>query len=176
MTGIVRSQVIEVPVKIQYEILTKVLSFDKELRNHDSAQLTIAVIYQRDVTVSEALYAEFFEVVNNTEELIIQNLKVRCISIDLSSEKNLRLIVSKSKIDVFYIAPLRAFDIRTILKLSSEQSILTTTGVKEYIDAGVSVGIGTKRNRPQIVINLPQAKAEGADFSSRLLKLAKIIE
>jgi hypothetical protein len=173
-TGIVRAQVIEVPVKVQYEILTKVLSFDKKFREHDSNTLTIAILYQKDVTVSEALHNELLEVIQECKEETVQNLKVKFVSLDLSSEKNLRLIISKSNIDVFYIAPLRAYDIRSILKLCSEQHILSASGVREYIDAGVTVGIGTKRNRPQIIINATQAKAEGREFSSRLLKLAKI--
>jgi hypothetical protein len=48
--------------------------------------------------------------------------------------------------------------------------------VPDYVGAGCAVGIGTEGEKPLIIINLPAAKAEGADFSSQLLQLAKVIE
>jgi hypothetical protein len=37
------------------------------------------------------------------------------------------------------------------------------------------VGIGSKAGKPKILINLKASREEGADFSSQLLKLSKII-
>ena len=45
----------------------------------------------------------------------------------------------------------------------------------EYVEAGVSVGIGIRRDRPLIIVNLAQARAEGTAFSSQLLALARIV-
>lgn len=42
--------------------------------------------------------------------------------------------------------------------------------------AAQSVGIDLTGDRPDIVINLPAAKAEGADFDAQLLKLARVIQ
>ena len=39
----------------------------------------------------------------------------------------------------------------------------------------VAVGITLQQSRPSLIINLPAARAEGSDFSSQLLKLAKVI-
>jgi hypothetical protein len=77
---------------------------------------------------------------------------------------------------LIYVAPLRAYDVTKISNLSKKLKILTLTGVNEYIDFGLSITIGVKGDKPQIIINLPSAKAEGADFSSQLLKLATVIE
>jgi len=38
------------------------------------------------------------------------------------------------------------------------------------------VGVGLKGESPEIIINLPAAREEGSDFSSSLLKLARVIE
>ena len=51
----------------------------------------------------------------------------------------------------------------------------TITGVPEYVDQGLAVGIGIRRDRPLIIVNLEQARAEGAAFSSQLLALARIV-
>jgi hypothetical protein len=44
------------------------------------------------------------------------------------------------------------------------------------MDLGISIGFEVKGQSPEIVINLQSAKAEGMDFSSRLLQLARVIE
>ena len=48
-------------------------------------------------------------------------------------------------------------------------------GVPVFVEDGLAVGIAMKGNRPLVVINLTASKAEGADFSSQLLHIAKII-
>jgi iron complex outermembrane receptor protein len=59
--------------------------------------------------------------------------------------------------------------------VSRAKKIMTLTGVPDYVELGLSVAIGIKGRKPQITINLPAAKAEGINFSSQLLKLAKVI-
>ena len=49
------------------------------------------------------------------------------------------------------------------------------TGVPEYVDQGVAVGVGIRKDRPLIIVNLEQARAEGSVFSSQLLALARIV-
>ena len=66
--------------------------------------------------------------------------------------------------------------IDNIIDISRREKIITLTGVPEYVNMGLAVGIDIRENRPQIVINMSAAKAEGADFSSQLLKLSKIVD
>ena len=45
------------------------------------------------------------------------------------------------------------------------------------VDVGdVDVGVGSKGNQPEIIINRTSSISEGADFSAQLLKLTRIIE
>ncbi|MCK4591646.1 MAG: YfiR family protein, partial [Candidatus Latescibacteria bacterium] len=84
--------------------------------------------------------------------------------------------VSRNNIDILYVAPLRALGVKTITGVSRAKRILTLTGVPDYVESGLAVGIGIKGEKPRVIINSPAAKAEGADFSSQLLKLAKVIK
>lgn len=53
---------------------------------------------------------------------------------------------------------------------------MTFTGVPKYVEQGIAVGIGIQDRKPKIHINLSASKAEGAEFSSQLLKLAEIVD
>jgi hypothetical protein len=54
--------------------------------------------------------------------------------------------------------------------------IRTVTAVNEYVIAGAAVGLDLRGDHAEIVVNLPAARAEGSDFSSQLLRLARIVE
>jgi DNA topoisomerase VI subunit B len=105
----------------------------------------------------------------------IEDIPIRCMSIAMD-ETDLASAISKRKVDILYITPVRAVGIDYITAISRAKKIVTLTGVPEYVEAGIAVGIGIKGEKPQIIINLPAAKAEGANFSSELLNLAKIIK
>ena len=53
-------------------------------------------------------------------------------------------------------------------------NVTTLTGVPQYVALGLAVSVRLQGERPNFVINAEAAKAEGADFSAELLKLAQI--
>lgn len=76
---------------------------------------------------------------------------------------------------VVYVTPLRSVDVAEIARISRSRGLRTVTGVPEYVEEGIAVGIGERKARPLIIINLRGARAEGSDFSSQLLNLARIV-
>jgi hypothetical protein len=44
------------------------------------------------------------------------------------------------------------------------------------VDEGIAIGLDLKAERPEIVVNLEGARAEGADFTAQLLKLARLVQ
>jgi len=105
----------------------------------------------------------------------VENIPIRQVSIDID-RVDLASAVVKNNIDVLYITPLRAIGMETITSVSRAKQVLTLTGVPDYVESGLAVSIGIKGKKPQIIINLAAAKAEGVNFSSQLLKLAKVIK
>ncbi len=53
--------------------------------------------------------------------------------------------------------------------------ILTLTGVPEYVEKGLSIGVWIKGERPALLINLAASKAEGADLDSQFFNLVTIV-
>jgi YfiR/HmsC-like len=54
--------------------------------------------------------------------------------------------------------------------------IRTVTAVNEHLLAGAAVGLSLRGDHAEIVVNLPASRAEGASFSSQLLRVARILE
>ena len=164
-----------VPVETQFNLFLKILTFDRNLKARVGDELVIGLVYQGKFRVSLNARNEAVKALSKSPINKIEGIPIRQVSIDLD-ESDLDSTVFKEGVDVLYISPLRAVVIKKITDLSRAKKITTLTGVPEYVESGLAVGIGTKGEKPLIIINLLAAKKEGADFSSQLLKLAKVIE
>ena len=171
-----QAQKIEVPVKLQIPLFLKILTFDRNLKARVGDEIVIGIVYQKKFRTSLNVKDEF---ANTMEELAVKSLKdipIRSVSIDIDDQPDLARAISRDPIDILYITPLRAMEIRTIAAISRAKQVITLTGVPDYVESGIAVGLGIKDNKPQIIINLQAAKAEGADFNSQLLSLSKVIK
>jgi len=176
MTPVIRTQEMPVPVKLQYQLFLKVLTFDRNLKKRVGDEIVIGIAFQSKFRTSLIVMESMVKIIDKSQINEVEDIPIRYVTIDLSNEDNLEEVIAKKRVNILYVTPLRAFDINIIKAISQAKKITTLTGIPEYVEAGLGVGIGTKGQRPQIIINLPSSKAEGSDFSSKLLNLARIIE
>lgn len=159
------------PVKDQMPLFLKILSYDKNLP-HRGDEIVIGVMYQERFRSSILAKDEVMEVMQSFEAVSGRSIRLVPLAIDENTALDERL--DDPAINVFYVAPLRAFDLQKLTDVSRTREIITLTGVPAYLDAGLSVSLDVKGGKPLILINLPASEAEGADFHSQLLKFAQV--
>jgi|GEM_PF-419028 hypothetical protein len=164
-----------VPVSQQLPLFFKIFPFDRNFKSKLKDELSICVVFQKNYRESVLAKNEFLEL-GTSSYSNYGAYKVRYKSVSIETIEELDNYLSKNTVNVLYVAPLRAINISRIGELTSERRILSITGIPSYVDAGVSVGIDIKGEKPHIRINISQAKSENVDFSSQLLKLATVIE
>jgi hypothetical protein len=169
------AQEMAVPMNVQVPLFLKLLTFDRSLKDRVGEEIVIAVVYQGKFKTSLNAKDEFIRLMKESPVSSIDDISIRCISMELCTESELEKAIVKDSIDVLYVTPLRAVGIETIAGVSRERNITTLTGVIDYVESGLSVGIGIKGDKAEIVINLPAAQSEGADYNSQLLKLARVL-
>jgi len=154
-------------VDVQIALFVNVWKLDRNLESNKP--VTLAIVYQES----------FYDSVSAKDDLLAaiarQKLRIIAIPVEAGSQELLRKHLAETQADVVYVTPLRAIDVAEIGRISRYRRFRTITGVPEYVDAGLAVGIGIRRNRPLIFVNLEQSRAEGSDFSSQLLALARIV-
>lgn len=165
-----------VPVKLQLALFFKILSYDRNLKARVGNEIVIGIVYERDFRKSLRVKEELVNLLNNASAKKLQGIPIQYVSIEISDKTDLTSIISQNHVDILYISPVHGAAIRKIRAASRAKQILTLTGVPDYVESGVAVGIGIKGSKPLIIINLPASKAQGADFTSQLLKLAKVIK
>jgi hypothetical protein len=156
-----------VPVEMQLLLFTKIWKLD---RNFDSSGVvTLVIVYQAGYRDSLLVKDDFVATVARLK------LPIHCVQLEAGSGELLRKGLSEIRDAVVYVTPLRSVDVAEIARISRTRGLRTMTGVPEYVEAGIAVGIGERKDRPLIIINLQGARAEGSNFSSKLLNLARIV-
>jgi hypothetical protein len=169
------AQDVVVPVDVQFPLFLKILTFDRHFKTRVRDEIVIGILYQKKFRASLNVKNAFLNAVDESSIKTIEGLPIRCVPIEIEDD-TLESALSQNRVNLLYVAPVRAVNVEDITFVSRAKQVVTFTGVPDYVELGLAVGIGAKGERPLIIINLPAAKAEGADFRSQLLRLAKVIQ
>lgn len=169
------AQEMPVPAPMQAALFTKILTFDRNLKARAGRELKIGVLYQKEVRSSLEAQEEFIGAMCGDPGRRIDGLPLSCLAIEWTSAPDVEAAVVREGVRVLYVAPLRAVAIAEIVAISRARRITTLTGVPEFVEKGIALGIALRAERPLILVHLAAARAEGADFNSQLLKLARVL-
>ena len=165
----------KVPIEVQTKVIPKILSLNKNILSTSKSPLNVMIIYSKDQRNSKNIYDNLKNHINNeVNKSNFHNTKFH--SFDIKILKDFRKYIRVNDIRVLYITPIRGVDISSITRICREEDVLTITGVEEFKGNDVSVILGLEKSKLKIMINPKTAKSEGADFSSRLLKIATLID
>ena len=83
----------------------------------------------------------------------------------------------KNLLDLLYISSGRKSIIRNVTKLTQSKQVFSFASHPEYVaECGVSMTVDYQEHSPKIHLNLSSAKAEGADFNAKFLRIANIVD
>ena len=162
----------DLPLSIQVALISKIISFDRSGRAAKEPTFHIAVIYQRKLPSS-------LRILSTLQQLApvptIGGKPVRFTGIDLDAGTDPFSQVETASPHAVYVTAMRGVDIDRITAITRKLRLLSFTGVAEYTESGISIGLVELGDKPQIIINLEATRAEGADLSARLLAIAKVL-
>lgn len=178
--GVCRSaaaQDMDVPVNVQVPLLYKILSFDRKLGERAVGDdIVIAIVYQEGFRASVNARDQVKDAARRIGDTSILGHPVTWVWLELGQMPDLESAFLKFRVDVVYVAPLRGVGLERITAAARGKRVTSFSGVTDYVDRGIAVGIALQKERPLILINLAAARAEGAEFGSQLLNLARVIE
>ena len=163
------------PAPMQASLFAKILTFDRNLKARAGKELKIGVLYQTRVRSSLEAHEEFLRAMCGDPDRRIDGLTLKCVAIEWTSAPEVEATLVRKGIRVLYVAPLRAVATEEIVAISRGHKITTLTGVPEYVEKGIAIGLALRAERPLILVHLAAARVEGADLNSQLLKLARVL-
>ncbi len=165
------------PADVQITLLLKILTYDRSFPAKAKSGVTIGVVYVPSDPQSVKAKDEIIKTLQAVSDLRIKNVPIKFQPIEYRNPASLETAVRTGGVNVFYIAPGNAEGLDQLLKVSHTRGITTATGVPEYVQRGVAIGIGIKADKkPDILINLPNSRSEGSEFDASLLRIATVVK
>ena len=167
----------EVPFNLQVKNLFTALEYDKNFSIRTDDTLIIGILYfpEEPNSIKEAL--ALYKALKTYKSKTLDNLQMSSFLFSCSSISSLESIISIDKIDLLYISLGRKSIIRNMTKVTQSKKVFSFTSYPDYVsECGVSMAVGYEDDNPKIYLNLSSAKAEGADFNAKFLRVANIID
>jgi hypothetical protein len=162
---------------VQITLLLKILTYDRSFSVKAKSGVKIGVVYVASDPESVQVKDEILKTLQLVADRTIKNVPITAVPLEYKDPKALAAAVRSGGINVFYIAPGNADSLTELLRLSHTRGITTATGVPEYVQRGVAIGIGIKADKkPDILINLPSSRQEGSEFDASLLRIATVVK
>jgi len=165
----------EVPAERQVLILARALSYDDEIKGRVGDDVNVVVLSKPGNGASEAMSATMQKAFKGISSVKVQGLPLKINALTFSSGAALATALANQGIDVLYVCAGLEADLPAIIDVTRKHRTLTIGSREDHMTRGLALGVLPIDGKPTIIVNLGAAKAEGAAFSSDLLRLAKVI-
>jgi hypothetical protein len=173
--GVVLAQSAPVPVDLQMTLILKVLTYDRQLLQRAKSGLKVGILYSSSDPLSVQAKDDVQRILQQLADKTIRTLPIRFTAIEFTTLADLQAGIVANGINVLYVTPGNSGNLDRVLQVSQSQRIITTTGVADYVEKGVAVGISLRQDKPHILINLASARSEGSEFDASLLRIATVV-
>lgn len=165
---------VAVPVPLQMELLLKVASYDKNLpaRAPDVVKLLLLV---KPGSTNGSHVAQLAARQLSGKALGGRGLEVS--TQPFSDAGALAQKIKEQRFAIVYLAPgFESAELGAIAKALSGLSVLSVGSLSRFVQAGTVLGFDLISGKPKLLIHQKRARDQGVEFSSQVLKLAKVIE
>jgi hypothetical protein len=184
--GIVLSQVLSVgaraladdvtvPVSLQIELLLKVASYDKNLKQRAREQVRVAVVYKQDDADSGRYAGQALKALSEVDD--VSGMPVQPLSLIYSDAAALARFTRDSSVAVLYVAPgFGDDDMTAIAQALDGVNVLSAGALSKYTLRGLVLGFDLAGGKPKLWVHLGRARRQRVELSSSVLKLMRVIE
>ena len=171
------AQTMPMPVDIQLPLFLKILTYDRSFQYKARTAITIGIVYLPGDAASVKAKDEMVANMARLSDRTIKNLPIRHVVLEFRDVPSLDKAVKAGRVNVLYVAPGMGEQLPALIKMSRTYAITTATGVPEFVQRGVAVGIGMKADKkPDILINLTSSRSEGSEFDASLLRISTVVK
>jgi len=164
-----------VPQGQQALLLLRTLAYDRNLAARAGAEATVLVLFKPgDAASTAAKDAMLTALATAAEKVKVAGLPVRALSRPLGRD-SLHLALGEAGAVALYLCPGLEDASAEVAAATRATHVLSFAGSRASVEAGISIGFVGRDGKAVVMVNLPAAKAEGADLDSGLLRVAEVV-
>ncbi len=163
------------PAQAEVQILMRVLAYDRALGRNGGSDVVVAVLYDAGSPASSRARGDLVRELHspNLQTLLGRGVKVLELNV---AAGGLTDALRAEHVAAAYLTPGLDNRLNGVLASAESAHVTTLGGSESYARHGVAVGVSAESGRPQLYVNLPSARAAGADLPSTLLRMTTVIQ
>lgn len=164
-----------VPISLQMELLLKVASYDKNLKQRARDRVRVAVVLRQDDPDSGRSAAQALKALSEADA--IDGMPLDRLSTTFTDAAALARFIHEGNVAIVYVTPgFRDSEIEAIARALDGVSVLSVGALAKYTPRGMVLGFDLVGGKPKLIVNLGRAKRQYVELSSSVLKLVRVIE
>jgi hypothetical protein len=173
--GPVGAEDVSVPISLQMDLLLKVASYDKNLKERAHDRVRVAVLIRQDDADSGRFAAQALKALKETDH--VDGLPLERISLTYTDGPTLTRLTHEGNVSVLYVTPgFSESEIDAMARALDGVSVLSVGALAKYTLRGVVIGFDLAGGKPKLLVNLDRAKRQSVELSSSVLKLMRVVE
>jgi len=169
-----RAEEATLPIAIQVELLVKVASYDRNFQQRAGDRAYILIVTKpgngdsaRVAAQVEAGLARVPEIAGLPHDERVTPYHGAAELADLCRTEHAAIV---------FFGPGFREDVRAIREALDGVDVLSVSAIPEYVEAGIVLGFDVASGRPELLVNLPQAKRQKVALRADVLRLMKVFQ
>ena len=172
--GAQAAEEIPVPLELQAQLLSKVLTYDRSLATRAGDKVRLLLVGKPSDPTSMPAIRQMRQALGALDAL--GGLPHEESTLEFTNAVDLAEKTKNGRFTIVYIGPGFHGDIESIRVALEPLPVLTVSANPEDVSRGIVLGFDLVSGRPKLVLHLTQARRQRVDLSSDVLKLRRIIE
>jgi hypothetical protein len=162
------------PVAIQVELLVKVASYDRNFLQRAKDRAKVVIVTKPGNGDSGRVAAQIAAALARAPN--IAGLPHEETIVPYGGAPELATLCKTQGVAILFLGPGFREDVEAIRAALDKVDVLTATSIPDYVPAGIVLGFDVAAGRPQLLVNLGQARRQNVALRADVLKLMKVFE
>lgn len=164
------------PLRQRTLLMLRVLVYDRNLGARAPKDVVVAVLFRPGDPDSERELGEVLQALAQlSDEVVANGRTIRGTAVPYTTPAELSEQLKALHAASAWVCAALAPQAPEIARITQARKVLSATGVRGAVEAGLAIGIVPGTRRATILVNAAAAKAEGADLDAALLGIAEIV-
>jgi hypothetical protein len=163
-----------VPIKVQAEILCKVVQYDRGFETRVQGHVNVLILTKPDRPESRRAALQMQDALS-ARALIGGHPHTEFME-NYAGAPALSAYCRSKKIAVVFVTPEFDDDAEAIRGALTGQDILSVGAVASYVTHGIVLGFDLVAGKPKMLVNIPQARSQRVFFQSDVLRLMTVFQ
>jgi hypothetical protein len=169
-----RAEEATLPIAIQVELLVKVASYDRNFQARAGERARIFIFTKPGNGDSARVAAQVEAGLARAPQ--IGGLPHDEIVTAYHGAKEVADLCRKERAAIVFFGPGFRDEVAAIREALDGVDVLSVSAIPEYVEAGIVLGFDLAAGRPELLVNLPQARRQKVALRADVLKLMKVFQ